>query len=428
MTYGDHQEATSGALLRLLDLTARDYTVELTMDPAESSAVLAVRHQIHLALEERLSMLGARPQERHRTDTTVSAAKHPVHVLRSVLDGLPRPPDVDRAPCDVLGPSPDGAAEAVGQWRTVAKHLTLGNADLAASVIGLPEQRPASWYLLGDISLTLEGLVVLDDSLANQGLLPRDSDAYVLARLAAGGVTRVATWRGTDSRLDFALAPTTETSFADDGPRVRLVRRPEDFAAAQRALAGFMRPRPVEDTEHPLDERPGLHAARVIAEGQVRLADVFAAWAERAGERTLAERFRGRIQKYIELHRSTLRMTELQATRPVLVDLQQSEMIQQLCTHRTSTLSRISLYDLDAATGDLAVNVGKSLRREGLRRRNILVLDTSSDGLPQARPITCTRNRFNLACRALASEATLKPNTGSTLRRQRTELARTLSR
>ena len=39
-----------------------------------------------------------------------------------------------------------------------------------------------------------------------------------------------------------------------------------------------------------------------------------------------------------------------------------------------------------------------------MTRKNILVLDTERVGLPGARPITNSRDRFTAACRALAAE------------------------
>jgi hypothetical protein len=119
-------------------------------------------------------------------------------------------------------------------------------------------------------------------------------------------------------------------------------------------------------------------------------------------------------------------MVELQTTRSVLVEHQQSEMVQQLLKHRAQRLSKLSLYDLDAATHELTVNVGKTLRREGLQRKNILVLDTGRNHLPRARPITHSRDRFNLACRNLASEDAVPATVAAASRRHRDRLTQTL--
>jgi hypothetical protein len=282
----------------------------------------------------------------------------------------------------LVGPTA-GASQAVELWRALARHLTLGNADLAAQPDAASRNSSADWYLIGDLGVTVDALIVLDQRLAAGRHLPRKpARSYLEDRLAVGGVTSVAAWRGTDTSPDHALGELTGS--LNEG--VRLIRRPEDYAPAQRTLAGFMRPRPIAETHDLFGGRPGLHAARTIAAGQVRLAEAFATWAERADDPALAERFRSRVPKYVELHRSTLRLVELEETRSDLVEHQQSEMVQQLRKHRAARLSKLSLYDLDAATHELTVNVGRSLRREGMQRKNILVLDTGRNHLPVPAP------------------------------------------
>jgi len=204
-------------------------------------------------------------------------------------------------------------------------------------------------------------------------------------------------------------------------------RQVEHFALAQRTLAGFMRPKVQPVSALPSPDRPGLLAARTIATGQIRLAEAFATWADKLDASDLADRFRARVPRYAELHRSTLRLTELQPARSPLVVAQQSEMTQQLRRHSAPRISIANLHDLDDATHELTINVGKALRREGLRHRNILILDTDAIGPPGARPITNTRERFNLACRQLARDPEPDtPRTAFRTRSYRTLLAESL--
>lgn len=404
MTYGEQQEAACAALLLLLNGPAGRRRLE------DVGTILACRHQVHLALLDRLTELGVhRHLERPRSpNRRANAARYPLHLLLALMRAMPATRVDDRPPSALLiGPPVDSTGTTVDLWRAAGRHLMLGNADLTHTLDQTWREGPRWWYLIGDLANTVEALVVLDQALAYAGHLPLSPpQSYLEARLAAGDVARVAGWRGTDPKADLASVPTWSERRRGAEPHIHLVRNPEDFTVAQRTLAGFMQPRHRDDLVPDLDERPGLLAARTLAAGQVRLAEAFATWAEHAGAEHLAERFRGRIPKYIELHRSTLRMVELHKTRTPLVVLQQSELVQQLRSRRAPRLSASDVHELDAATHEVAVNTGKTLRREGMARKNILILDTNRIGPPGARPITHSRDRFTVACRDLASEPT----------------------
>src|SRR3954452_12775902 len=361
--------------------------------------------QIPLALLERLDLMGLsrhldQPQRTHRLP---DAVRHPLHCLDRVLRSLPAGEITTGPPSSVLAAGAASKDDAVRAWHQMAKHLALGNVELRGAPADTWGRKDQTWYLGGDLAVTVEALVVLDERLGAAGLLPRLSrDAYLHQRIAAGDVARVALWFGTDPSLDLAFQSPAAALGAGGGPRIQLVRRPEDYPRAQRALASFIRPRKSFDPAPAETERPGILAARVIAEGQVRLAEVFAGWSDRAGEPDLAASFRARIPLYVELHRSPVRLVELVPTRSPLVVAQQSEMIQQLHVLARSTLAAHTLHDLDRATGDLSVNVGKTLRREGIRRRHLLVRTEAGAQADNLRPITNSHQRFNVACQALA--------------------------
>jgi len=425
VTYGEQQETVSAVLLQLLETPTGHPEGE------DVETVLACRHQVHLALLDRLTDLGVqRHLERPRNATRrVNAARHPLHVIHDLVRTMPTCEVDDRPPSALLvGPSVDSAAAPVDLWRAVGRHLMLGNADLSRTPDQSWRAGPGWWYLIGDLANTVEALLVLDQALAHAGHVPGRSPAsYLDARLAAGDVARVAGWRGTDPRADLAFVPTWGEHRSGGEPSIHLVRHPQDFAVAQRTLAGFMRPRQRYDLVPDHDERPGLIAARTIAAGQVRLAEAFASWAEHSGADQLAERFRGRIPKYVELHRSTLRMVELHKARAPLVVMQQSELVQQLRSHPALCLSLSSLDELDSATAEVAVHTGRSLRREGMARKTILIRDTDRIGLPGARPITCSRDRFTVACRELATEPDSKRASSAPGRDQRSMLTMSLA-
>jgi hypothetical protein len=214
-------------------------------------------------------------------------------------------------------------------------------------------------------------------------------------------------------------------------PPVTLVRRAQDYARAQRTLtavlqgqASLLRPGS--------DQRPGLTAARALATGQIRLATTFASWADTADQPALAEQFRSRIPGWRALHVSTTRLAEVEKRRSPLLLAQQSEMVIGLRSSPfRSRLSDLELHDLNAATHELTVTVGRTLRREALQAHNIVALDTEAIALPKAQPMTSTEWAFTSACQRLADappplEPPDRPATGHAREQLRTALEETL--
>ena len=94
-------------------------------------------------------------------------------------------------------------------------------------------------------------------------------------------------------------------------------------------------------------------------------------------------------------------------------------------------LSDLELHDLNAATHELTVTVGRTLRREALQAHNIVALDTEAIGLPQAQPMTSTEWAFTSACQRLADarpplEPPDRPATGHAREQLRTALEETV--
>jgi len=409
MTYAAHQEAVSRALHDLI--RHRE-----PLSGGEEETALQCRHLAVASLRERLAHLG----DGYAHDTAPrrfrveAASRQPLVHLSHLIDTLPQTGPNPGAPSDLLpGPPAQSARSVVDRWRSVARGLMLGNVELTgAEAQPWTLHKEAAWYLVADIATTLEAVVVLDHQLSADGALPTTpSHLRVAQRLAAADVARVARWYGTDNTADLAAASALTEVGLHDGPRIRMLRRVEDYAPAQRTLAGFLRAERTT-SEHGLpQERPGLLAARAVAMGQLRLAGAFAGWCAReAGGSLVAEQILRRVPAFQALHRSTTRLTEVEPRRSPLALTQQSEMVIQLRAIKDPRLSRASMIDLNEATHALTVTLGKALRREGMQRKNIVVLEPNGLGLPQARAITSTRNPFHAACKQLAEDPPPMPH------------------
>jgi hypothetical protein len=403
VTYATHQEAASRALRRMLSADPSDLD-------GDGDVVLQCREHVIAALTERLNHLGGVTSESGPKVVRIdSLGRQPLVHLAGLLAALDRTGPGPTAPSDLLpGPSAEHAHSPTDLWRCVARELMLGNHELTAAAKQPWTHKPeAGWYVLADTASSIEALVVLDHKLGEVGLLPvAPSDRVLARRLVAGDVARMAGWFGTDDSADLATQSINASLGLGGGPRVHMVRRVAGFAAAQRALAGFLRPTLVQYETGSAGERPGLLAARALAVGQIRLAEASARWAGAYGGAgaVLAEGFRARIPAYRDLHQSTLRLVEVEPRRSPLVLAQQSEMVMQLRAVRPERLTRRGLVDLSEATHEVAITLGSALRREGMQRKNILTLESRGMGLPEPRPITNRHRGFHAACSRLASD------------------------
>jgi len=416
VTYGENQEVVSAALLALIHARS---------DPAaELGEILQVRRQAHMAVHERLEELGLSRHEppRLHLNQSIAAARHPLHVLARILDTLPpvrpgsEPPSalLARHEGDVRNPH-------LAHWRTAARHLTLGNHDLRASADQAWRQPEAAWHLIGDLAITLDAFVLLEQRVATQ----KQESQMLENRLAAGSVARMANWHATDTSADLTFAAPETTLGRLGGPRIHLVRQPEDFALAQQALAGFLRPRMADIDDAACVDRPGLLAARTVATGQIRLATAFASWAEREGEHDLAQRFQAILPLYADLHRSTLRLSEVQRTASPLVVAQQSEAVQQLRKHHNARVDTQTMHALERATDVVAVTTGRSLRREVQTRRNIVSIAHEDIRVSAVVGTLGSCRRLLAASRALAN---LTPSAaGAAISPTRRQLAESLA-
>jgi hypothetical protein len=430
VSYAWHQEETSRALHDLIR------TPRVLGDDAPVVVVLACRDQAINALRERLTHLGAgnEPITGQPAFTMGALAQRPLQCLSRILTTMPHPPITIAAPPSDLLPGPTAAAAGTvaDRWRCVARNLLLGTAELTrADHQPWVVQPAAGWHLAGDAASTIEALVVLDGTLLAAGVLDGGSERTRLVhRLVAEHVAKLAGWFGTDHTADLATAGVRHELGVGGSPPVTLVRRAQDYARAQRTLtavlqgqASLLRPGS--------DQRPGLPAARALATGQIRLATTFARWADTANQPALAEQFRSRIPGWRALHVSTTRLAVVEKRRSPLLLAQQSEMVIGLRSPFPGRLSERELHDLNAATHELTVTAGRTLRREALQAHNIVALDTEAIALPKAQPMTSTEWAFTSACQRLADaqpplEPPERPATGHAREQLRTALEETL--
>lgn len=402
MNYGEYQEEAARALNDLL-------LNETTLTSGEWPVALECRRQVVAVIRERLTFLGAQaiPAARNNPPRVVNVVLHPLDQLARVVDGLPRGQADPRAPTDLLpGPPAPLAENRADKWRCVARNLTLANHELVSSDDQSWTVHPSAlWHLTGDAASLVEAVLVLDQGLADSGALPvMQRKSMTAERLIIGDVARMAAWFGTDKAADLACVSPLSTLGLDDGPPIQLVRRPDDFVAAQRALAAFLRPR---RNDPDTTARAGLKVGRVVAVAQTRLARTFAGWAERQPDgHHLAEQFRDRIDRYQRLHRASVRLVQAGPVRSQHALAQQTELMTQLRRFPEASMSRAGLVALNAASHEVAVSLGRALRRETLQRKNILVLTQQEDDatLPKPRLMSNTRHPFYVASQALAHD------------------------
>jgi hypothetical protein len=143
----------------------------------------------------------------------------------------------------------------------------------------------------------------------------------------------------------------------------------------------------------------------VLAAGQARLSLMFAAWADSCrGVELAAAQFRDRASLYRALHAATSRLVDVIPHRSTLPQIQQSELLHQahvLCQQQPDLAV---LTHLNQASHELAVSLGKALRREAWSYQTIRIGVSEGRNTGVALPITNSGQPFHRACRALAED------------------------
>ncbi|KRF07320.1 hypothetical protein ASG88_00180 [Nocardioides sp. Soil777] len=387
-TYGDHQEAAAAALNRLITREAMPLTA---VDVHDS---LACRDIVVGALRQRLYAL--RVEGRHPMTlppARVGAARLP-DVARNLTTWLDRivaelptlPPAQRRAPTDVLNPRTGG--EAARLWREAAVELLTGSHALDAA----PE-RPwlrdpgGGWYLVHDVAVTLEAVLILDSRLDEVGLLnthhrPPSTLDLDQRRLLASQCARVATWYATSDTPDRA-SPATRPKPRVSSP-VYTVHEAGDLAAAQRQLARYLRPLHGSDAFYDAEPEIDTHTVRMVVTSQHALTERFEHLSRQTpGAEALAAHFAQRREILGDIHSHLRRLVDLEPQgRNTGACWQQVELstavARLLRTTPTLTLSTAQWQDLATATHEVTQNLATTMRRELLRDTSNLRMEDAT--------------------------------------------------
>ncbi|GAW52542.1 MULTISPECIES: hypothetical protein [unclassified Nocardioides] len=398
-TYGWHAENAARALNALVSAD------ELPAEPAAVDHLLHCREVVIDALRRRLYDLGQ--------DDWFPPGDHlPARAPEPVLQGLDEqlatlvdniafalpslPLDERRSPAEILGTaSADATVEA---WRAAAVDLQAGSHALSAAAEQPWRSDPgAGWWVMRDVAVALEAVLVLDSRLEEVGLLAdHQRPEYAMGldekRMVLSQTARVATWHATSASPDAAAPrdPVEATAGVGVVAPVALVGGPEDLAPAQRRLARFLKPTTPSDS---FDDEPEItaDAAKHVTASQTHLCRVFARAAETsAATRRLAAFFSDRAEVLEDLHPLIEHLVDVNDRRDPTnkrSSWQQSELVNAVERMEASgdpiRLKPAQVLELAKATHEVTHNLATSLRRELLRgNSNLLDADPNQPAGP----------------------------------------------
>lgn len=385
-TYGVHAENAAHALGVLLG------DDQIPIDEDAIVQLLRCREVAVDALRQRLFDLGR--------DSRFPPPGHPAgSLLKQNLTGLNA--NLASVVCDIALSLPKLPADdsqgsvahlaaaadpTVDVWRVAAIELLS-----ASHALSTAEERPwlvepgAGWWVMRDIAVALEALVVLDSRLAEVGLMAghdgaQDAMGLDEKRLVLSQAARVASWHASNASPEEAtprLEPRGDCTLLHP---VVLVRRPGDLAAAQLQLSRFLRPFSAGDSFYDGTPEIAADSARHITSSQLGLCRSFA---KVAGRSSGAERFEAFFLERCEV------LDSLQAQVRHLADLVVDKKHDKRCywqqVELTTALARMAgrgmplalrptqMADLAEATHLVTLNLGRTLRRELLRKNSNLV-------------------------------------------------------
>ena len=382
-TYGEHAENAAQALNGLL----QDDAIPTASDAVEQ--LLHCRETVVDALRQRLYEVGlngpdpagnlpAPPPGLNLAGVDNKLATLLNNIALS-LPGLPL--DRRASPVEVLTTA--SINPVVETWRIAAIELLAATHTLStASDKPWLHDPGAGWYLIRDLSVALEAVLVLDARLAEVGVLNehhRPSFALGLEekRLIASQAARVATWHATSEAVDLAT-PRIPAARALVLHPISLVSAPEDLAPAQEQLARFLRPLTTNDTAYAGEPEISADSARQITASQLYLCRVFATMAaSTARTPALSAFFDQRAEVLEDLQPQIRYLVDLIPPEPNMRRFwQQGELTTALTRmedHRIPLqLQPHQMLALANATHQVTRNLGRSLRRELLRSNSNL--------------------------------------------------------
>lgn len=394
-TYGEHVEKAASALTTLLTRQT------LPTEPVEVDQLLHCRETVVHALRQRMWELGhghhMPPSEhvpRRQDQTGLAQLDEGLGTLvNNIAFSLPTLPFNEHANnrLHLTRPSSNPTVEA---WRIAALETWAATHALSATGEHPWTREPgAGWWVLGDAATALEAVAILDNQLAEVGLLndhekPCGAMGLAQQRMVLSHAARAAGWHATSTLADQASPwrPAEKSSVLNS---VTLVPKPSRLAAAQRRLAGYItatsddepRPRPMTST-----------FASTFVAGQIALCDDLALAARQSpATHHYADAF---IQRRDTLQALAPEMALLKnATSPTEFMLrmwQQQEITTSVARmHRDGSfiLTPLDFAEVAQASHVVHTSFAKGLRRDLLNTDSDLRQGTPDTGTPPVRVI-----------------------------------------
>lgn len=380
-TYGDHAENAAHALNALI----RDDVI-----PADEYAVdqlLHCREAVVDALRQRLYDIGQDswyPPPDHlpaRTPTPALAGLD--EKLASLVDNiafaLPTLMlDERRAHTEYLTPASDDPT--VESWRSAAVELLSASHALSAAAEQPWRIDPgAGWWVMRDVAVALEAVLVLDSRLEEVGLLaehqrPDFKMGLDEKRMVLSQTARVATWHATSASPEEATPRLRQTAPSTVVEPVSMVSTPADLAAAQQRLARFLRPMMASDAFYAGGPQITADAVRQVTASQLYLCRAFATAAAASPTTSMFAAFFTERAEVLEALQPQIRyLADVTADQEPNMRRfwQQSELTTAVARMEDQgvpiRLQPTQMVELAKATHEVTHNLGKTLRRELLR-------------------------------------------------------------
>jgi hypothetical protein len=377
-TYGELSENAARALNLLIQQDA------IPADPGAVEQMLHCREAVVDALRQRLYDVGLNlwyPASNVPVPSSTVSLEGIDNKLATLLDNIAfsvpsLPVDERRSPLEVLGKvSTDPVVET---WREAAIELLAATHALdAASDKPWLRDHGAGWYVIRDVAVAMEAVLVLDARLAEVGLTnqhdhPESTTGLEQKRLITSQTARVATWYATSDAPDLAT-PRTPGAVSNVLHPVSLVSVPEDLAAAQERLATFLRPMHALSSAYIGEPEITADSARQLTASQFYLCRVFAKMAAGSPKTAVFVSFLNERAEVLEALQPQLRhLVDLTAQEPNMRQFWQQGEITAAITRMEDrglelTLQPHQMLALANATHHVTHNLGRSLRRELLR-------------------------------------------------------------
>lgn len=386
-TYGEHAENAAQALNALI----RDDAI-----PADEHAVdqlLRCREAVVDALRQRLYDVGQDswyPPPDHlpaRTPKPMLAGldEKLATLVDNIAFALPSLTLDERRPhSDYLTPASDDPT--VESWRMAAIELLSASHTLSAA-----EEQPwrtdpgAGWWVMRDVAVALEAVLVLDSRLEEVGLLaehqhPEFEMGLAEKRMVLSQTARVATWHATSAAAEEATPRMRQAAASKVVEPVSMVSAPTDLAAAQQRLGRFLRPMMASDAFYADEPEITADSARQVTASQLYLCRAFAAAADQSPKTSMfAAFFADRAEVLEALQPQISHLADVTpAQEPNMRRFwQQSELTTAVARMEDQgvplRLQPTQMAELAKATHEVTHNLGKSLRRELLRTKSNLI-------------------------------------------------------